>query len=425
AAFDYTSTQAGNPALNAEECIFTTDGTGGGGILCEGTTADTNEGLIQWNPTTDKILTLPDATDTLVGRDTTDTLTNKTIDATNTVTINASDITDLNASTDITADLEEEAHASEHDSTFDLDVSGETLIFQTDSTLAGNPALAAESCVFSNDGTNGVLLCEGAADDIEGLIVWSPTTADRTLTLPDATDTLVGRDTTDTLTNKTIDATNTVTINASDITDLNVNTDITADLEEEAHASEHDGQGTAVSGETLNLSYTDTLAGNPAFNAEECVFTTDGTGGGGFLCEGTTGGNTNEQLYIFPAVDGADTTSFIAVDNLSITNLDENGLTTSGTNLRVGAGTGIAVSANAVAFDYTDAGTDPALTAEQCRFSNEGASDGGWVCEGTSADTIETRFRVTNPTSADRIVTFPNADTATAQAVTCGGTDKV
>jgi len=77
-SLDYTSTQAGNPALSAEECVFSTDGTGGG-ILCEGTTADSNEGLIQWNPTTDKIITLPDATDTLVGRDTTDTLTNKTL----------------------------------------------------------------------------------------------------------------------------------------------------------------------------------------------------------------------------------------------------------------------------------------------------------------------------------------------------------
>ena len=81
AAFRYDQTQAGNPALAAENCIFTTDGTGGGGLLCEGTTADTNEGLIQWNPTTDKILTLPDATDTLVGRDTTDTLINKTLAA--------------------------------------------------------------------------------------------------------------------------------------------------------------------------------------------------------------------------------------------------------------------------------------------------------------------------------------------------------
>jgi hypothetical protein len=63
---------------------------------------------------------------------------------------------------------------------------------------------------------------------------------------------------------------------------------------------------------TFDFAYADTLAGNPAFNAKECVFVTEGTSGGGFLCEGTTA-NTNEQLYLFPALDGADTTTFIAL----------------------------------------------------------------------------------------------------------------
>lgn len=69
----------------------------------------------------------------------------------------------------------------------------------------------------------------------------------------------------------------------------------------------------------INLDYADTLAGNPAFNAEECVFTTDGTGGGGFLCEGNAGGNTNEQLHLFAAADGADTTDFIATASAAVT----------------------------------------------------------------------------------------------------------
>ena len=70
-----------------------------------------------------------------------------------------------------------------------------------------------------------------------------------------------------------------------------------------------------------------TLAGNPAMAAEECIFTTDGAGGGGFICEGTTGANTNEQLYLFPAVDGADTTNFIAVHAAQVTDLAGAGLT--------------------------------------------------------------------------------------------------
>jgi len=72
-------------------------------------------------------------------------------------------------------------------------------------TLAGNPAMNADECRFSTDGTGGGIICEGAADTIEGLLVWNPATSDRTLTLPDATDTLVGKATTDILTGKTID----------------------------------------------------------------------------------------------------------------------------------------------------------------------------------------------------------------------------
>jgi hypothetical protein len=42
---------------------------------------------------------------------------------------------------------------------------------------------------------------------ITGDLSWTPTTSNKTLTLPNATDTLIGRDTTDTLTNKTFDVT--------------------------------------------------------------------------------------------------------------------------------------------------------------------------------------------------------------------------
>ena len=49
-------------------------------IVFEGTTADANElTLSAGEPTADRTVTLPNATTTLVGRDTTDTLTNKTL----------------------------------------------------------------------------------------------------------------------------------------------------------------------------------------------------------------------------------------------------------------------------------------------------------------------------------------------------------
>jgi hypothetical protein len=92
---------------------------------------------------------------------------------------------------------------------------------------------------------------------------------------------------------------------------------------------------------TADLLYTQTLAGNPTLNAEECGFTTDGAGGGGFICEGTVGGgaNANEQLYLFPAVDGADTANFIAVNANQITDFESGVLAVAAGALDVGGNT--------------------------------------------------------------------------------------
>ena len=66
-------------------------------IVFEGTTADTSElTLSAGEPTADRTVTLPNATTTLVGTDTTDTLSNKTISgASNTLTVrlDQSDVT--------------------------------------------------------------------------------------------------------------------------------------------------------------------------------------------------------------------------------------------------------------------------------------------------------------------------------------------
>jgi len=93
-------------------------------------------------PTANRTITLPDATTTIVGTNTTDTLTNKTLT----------------------------------------------------SPVVSGLTLSDASIVF-----------EGAvADSYETTLTVAEPTDDRTLTLPDATDTLVGRATTDTLTNKTL-----------------------------------------------------------------------------------------------------------------------------------------------------------------------------------------------------------------------------
>ena len=115
----------------------------GPGFIIEGVTDNTNETTVVFtDPTADRTITFPDATGTVVLADSTNTLTNKTL---------------------------------------------------TSPTISGL-SLSDASIVF-----------EGAvADSYETTLVVGEPTADRTVTLPDATDTLVGKATTDTLTNKTL-----------------------------------------------------------------------------------------------------------------------------------------------------------------------------------------------------------------------------
>ena len=102
--------------------------------------------------TANRTVTLPDATDTLVGKATTDTLTNKTLGDTN--TINAQDDAfTIQDAADATLEI-------------DFNAAGTT---GTKTTITGSQ------------------------------------TSNRTITLPDATDTLMGKATTDTMTNKTFD----------------------------------------------------------------------------------------------------------------------------------------------------------------------------------------------------------------------------
>ncbi len=90
------------------------------------------------------------------------------------------------------------------------------------------------------------------------------------------------------------------------------------------------------------------------------------------------------------------------------------------------AGVGIAVTGadaegatKTVALDMSAPGADPALAAGDGRFAPNGL-----VFEGATADTSETTFVIADPT-ADRTITFPNANSATARAISCTGTERV
>ena len=183
--------------------------SGASPLVFEGATADAYETTLTFtDPTADRVITMPNATDTLVGKATTDTLTNKSIDlGTNTLT---GSLAEWNTA------LQSESFASLTGS--------ETL---TNKTLT-SPTIAGGTFSGSFTGTQDLtglvlsgaspLVFEGATDDgYETTLTFTDPTADRTITVPNATDTLVGRATTDTLTNKSIDlGTNTLTGSASE-----------------------------------------------------------------------------------------------------------------------------------------------------------------------------------------------------------------
>ena len=245
-------------------------------FVFEGATADAHEtNLTTIDPTADRTVSIPNATGTIVLKDTTDTLTNKSIDlGSNTLTGSLAEFNSalqsesfvglaaaqtltnktltsptINTPTIATPSISaptltgivtatgavfagasplvfEGATANAFETTFAItdptadrtvtiqDASG-TVAYLTDITGGG----ASE---FSTVVVNTSVIFEGSTDDgNETTLVATDPTADRTITIPNATGTFVLKDTTDTLTNKSINSDN------NTITNL-VNADIKA-----------------------------------------------------------------------------------------------------------------------------------------------------------------------------------------------------
>ena len=206
-------------------------------MVFEGTTADAHETtLTVGDPTADRIITLPNATDTLVGLATSDTLTNKTLtsavlnDAISGTSIKDEDNMSSNSATHLATQQSIKAYVDTKITAEDLDVqsdsgsisidldsatlvlaggtgidtsaTGSTVTYAIDSTvvtLAGSQTLTnksftsptitgtitAGSAVFAGGSP---LVFEGAtANSYETTLAVTDPTADRTLTLPDET----------------------------------------------------------------------------------------------------------------------------------------------------------------------------------------------------------------------------------------------
>ncbi len=152
------------------------------------------------------------------------------------------------------------------------------IAFLRTATLAGNPTLAANECTFS---TNGII-CEGStADAIEGLLTLEdPTSIDKTWTLPNLTGTFL--------------------LNTSQ----NAGTDVTQDLEEETHASEHDENAAdELLVENLGTGCTENQI--PKANASGGLVCAADGGGGNFINHPVLSGRRTMywQQTVFPNAD--------------------------------------------------------------------------------------------------------------------------
>ena len=302
-------------------------------ITMEGSSVDDNElTLSAGNPTADRTLTFPDATDTLVGKATTDTFTNKSISlTTNTVTGTKAEFNSAMSDADFatiagtetltnktltsptvsgltlsdSSIVIEGTTANAFETTLTVtdptanrtitfpDATGEVALVENLTTsLTGAYVLAGDvgaiDGVAELDGSKNVITAlsvvfEGAtADAHETFLTVTEPASDITISLPSTADTLVGRATTDTLTNKTIDiASNTLTgvaaLSGATFTGAVSGTDLTL------------SGNLTVNGTTTNINSTNLVVEDKNIILADVTTPTDTTAdGGGITLKGAT-----------------------------------------------------------------------------------------------------------------------------------------
>ena len=135
-------------------------------IVLEGATADDFETTITVaDPTADRTVTIQDATDTLVGRATTDTLTNKSISLTNNT---------------VTGSLSE----------FNTALSGDSFVSLTGTETLTNKTLTSPTASGLSLSDSSVVFEGSTANDFETTLTVTDPTADRTVTIKDASGTV-------------------------------------------------------------------------------------------------------------------------------------------------------------------------------------------------------------------------------------------
>jgi len=372
-------------------------------LVFEGATDDAHETTLALvDPTTDRTVTLPNATDTLIGKATTDTISNKSFDFGGT-------------GNSITGSLSEFNAALQGDSFATID-NADTLTNKTftSPTINGGTFSGAFTGTLNITGTvlnsASPLVFEGAtADENETTWAFTDPTGDRTISIPDATDTLIGKATTDTLTNKTFDLGGTGNTLTGSLAEFN------AALQGDSFATLADSltlTNKTFTSPTITSGVLNTSVSGSAFKDEDNMASNSAT---------SVASQQSIKAYILAVVDAqdldiaADSGSNIAID------LDDEVLTLAG-----GTGLTSTNSGNSVTFAIdstvtTLAGsqtltnktfTSPTIntltfaSGQSVSGLNIGAT--GIVFEGATADAHETTLTAADA-SVDHIITIPDA----------------
>ena len=352
--------------LNTDLTAITTDAhVFTGDIIFEGATDDAYETtLTVTDPTADRTITLPNLTGTVGTVTGTETWSNKTLTS---PTIDGGTFSGTFTGT--------------------MDITG--------TVLSG-----ASPLVF-----------EGAtADEYETTLAVTDPTADRTVTMPNATDTIIGRATTDTLTNKTVD--------------LASNT-FTGSIAEWNSALQSDSFGTLTGSETwTQKTFTSPAITTPTF--DDSVSGTAFKDQNDMSSDSATAAASQQSIkkYVDDQVTAEDLD--IAPDSGTPQSIDLDSAT-----LTLAGGTGIATTASSTTLTMDIDSTVMTLTGSQIltyktftspiidsmTFASGTLTSGlsigatGIIFEGATDDAYETTITVVDPT-ADRTLTIPN-ETAT------------
>ena len=398
-----------NPTINAGTMSGAFTGTmtmngvvlaGASPLVFEGASADAHETTLALvDPTADRTLSLPNATDTLIGKATTDTLTNKSFDLGGTGNSLTGSLSEFNAAL--------------QSATFATIDNADTLTNKTltSPTINGGTFSGAFTGTMDITGTvlssASPLVFEGAtADAHETTWAFTDPTGDRVISIPNATDTLIGKATTDTLTNKTFD--------------LDSNT-LTGSLAEFNSALQGDSFATLADTLTLtNKTFTSPTITSGVFNT--------GVSGSAFKDEDNMSSDSATALasqqsikaYVLAVIDDQDVDIAADTGSLAI-DLDDEVLTIAGgTSIASTAGTNsvtlaIESSVATLVGSQTLASktfTSPLINAltfasgQSTSGLNIGAN--GIIFEGATADAHETTLTAADPT-ADHTITIPNA----------------